>query len=377
MNSKTFFIARGHVIRRAYRGIVFGGMVIGMCTLLFIGKAHAVVDVDFSNATATPYSAPTPAAATPISQDVISTIAPPAAAPAPAANSIYVTRYLPDILQGAQGPADMVFLIYKYLMGLVGIVAVGVIMYGGVLRTMSADPSKIRQSNDYIKNALKGIVLLFGAQVLFNTINPNIVDIDRIQRTLQPSKRIVTEPITNTEVGFEESGGLAPGGGGFGGGGAASRGGGGTVEAAAARSRLSSVGGVTLSPECAPGGSTRGCISLEGVQGGTLDSIAAMAASGIPVRITSVTEGQHASGDYSHANGYKWDMAAIDPKFFADRPDQFEKIATRSDSSATYRDKRTDAECSLERSRTYRNEKNELITVVPHWDCSAKPGGSW
>jgi len=368
MNGETSFIAIKNMVKHALRGIVFGAMVIIACALVFTGQVFAAngqdpltpSDVDFSAMPATPYSAPTPAAATPISQDAISTIAPPAAVPAPAANSIYVTRYLPDILQGAQGPADMVFLIYQYLMGLVGIVAVGVIMYGGVLRTMSADPSKIRQSNDYIKNALKGIVLLFGAQVLFNTINPNIVDIDRIQRALQSSERIVTGPITSTaisDIGFGTSTTA----------GAISTIAGsrtdyiaGTVTPNNARSGLSSVG-VAMLPECVPGGSTRGCISLQGVQQQTLDSIAMMAEAGIPVRITSVTEGQHAAGTYSHATGYKWDMAAIDPKFFADRPAQFEKIATRSDSSATYRDKATGSECSLERA------------APVHWDCSVRP----
>lgn len=278
--------------------------------------------------------------------------------PASAGDSVYVSRYLPDIIGEAQGPGDMVFLIYKYLMGLVGIVAVGVIMYGGVLRTVSADPSKIRASNDYIKNALKGIVLLFGAQVLFNTINPNIIDIQRIQRALQPSERIVTGPLTWTElgeVGFGTStqgmpSAITPGTGPFVSG---------PVSAAEARSILASVG-ITMYPECVPGGSTKGCISLEGVNEWTLNSMIAMAQTGIPMHITSVTEGQHAAGTYSHANGYKWDMTAIDPKYFADRPNQFEKIATRSDSSATYRDKVTGAECSLE-------------IKVPHWDCSVRP----
>lgn len=103
--------------------------------------------------------------------------------------SIYVTRYLPNILKGASGPGEMIFFLYKYLIGLVGIVAVGTIIWAGILRTISASQAKIQQSNQLIRNALKGIVLLFGAQVLFNTINPNIIDIPRIQKALTPQEK--------------------------------------------------------------------------------------------------------------------------------------------------------------------------------------------
>ena len=366
MHSGILSLRMDRKVKRTWRGIVIGGMMIVGCAMLFAMRVSAAADVDFSNMQAVPYSSTTtPFKAGNISENAQSTIAPPAAAPAaPEANSIYVARYLPDILKGAKGPGDMVFLIYEYLMGLVGIVAVGVIMYGGVLRTMSADPSKVRQSTEYIKNALKGIVLLFGAQVLFNTINPNIVNVERINQILQPSERIVTRGITGVTVGFEETGSSTLRGTDVRGG-ASSFGyiptlPAGTATAADARRVLSSVKGVTLPNECAPGGSTRGCVSLQGVQSETLSAMMLMAQAGVPVRVTSVTEGAHAAGDYSHANGYKWDMKPIDPKFFADKPDQFQKIATRSDSSATYRDKATGAECSLE-------------VKTPHWDCSVRP----
>lgn len=367
MNIGISFIAMDRKAKRARRGFVVGSLIVAASLSLFAIQVRAAEDVNFSNMPAVPYSAPAPMDAQPLPNDAPSTIVPqaaPRASAAPSANSIYVARYLPDIVKGAKGPGDLIFLIYKYLMGLVGVVAVGVIMYGGVLRTMSADPAKVRQSTEYIKNALKGIVLLFGAQVLFNTINPNIVNVERINRILQPSERIVTNGITGITVGFNESGSSTLRG-------TDVRGGAssfgyvpvlpqGDVAPADARRALSSVKGITLPNECVPGGSTVGCISLQGVQSGTLNSIMLMAEAGIPVQITSVTEGAHAAGDYSHANGYKWDMKPIDQKFFADKPDQFQKIATRSDSSATYRDKSTGAECSLEIKR-------------PHWDCSVRP----
>lgn len=125
---------------------------------------------------------------------------------------LFTPHYLPNIVQDAKGPADMIFFIYKYLMGLVGIIAVGVILYAGVLRTISADMGKIKKSTELIKSALMGIVLLFGAQVLFNTINPNIVDFPRIQNALQPKERFVPSVFTGSDIGLAPDATSTPGG---------------------------------------------------------------------------------------------------------------------------------------------------------------------
>ena len=127
-------------------------------------------------------------------------------------SELFTPRYLPNIVQSAKGPADMIFFVYKYLMGLVGIVAVGTIIYAGVLYTISADPSKIKQSNEYIRNALKGIVLLFGAQVLFNTINPNIVNFPQIQSALQPKEKFAPNAFNGTDIELPKDASTTPGG---------------------------------------------------------------------------------------------------------------------------------------------------------------------
>ncbi|MGC9046738.1 MAG: hypothetical protein ACP5IC_01290, partial [Minisyncoccia bacterium] len=52
---------------------------------------------------------------------------------------------------------------------------VGVIVYAGILRIFSSgNPKKIQESNSYITGAIFGLLLLFGAAILFNTINPRI-----------------------------------------------------------------------------------------------------------------------------------------------------------------------------------------------------------
>lgn len=368
MNNETSFNRIDHMKKFARRGIVFGALLGIACLAVPILHVSALTfEEPLRKEQAAPLGPQVKpgAASEPISTIQLNPTG--RAVAAPAGETIYITRYLPDIIKGAKGPAEMVFLFYKYLMGLVGIVAVGVIMYGGVLRTVSASQQKVTQSNAMIKNALSGIILLFGAQVLFNTINPNIIDIGRIQRIIQPKERIVPGVIKLTDITVYDEEGVFTSVGkelvkalSFG-----------TLfkdhklfdvqGADTVREALSSAG-VRMLPECKPGGTTKGCISLIGAHKETIGAAASMAEAGIPIQITSVTEGQHAAGTYSHASGYKWDMAPIPESNFSSKPDRFEKIATRSDSTATYRDKATGAECSLEKP-----------PAPAHWDCSVRP----
>ena len=259
-----------------------------------------------------------------------------AATASSSASELYTPRYLPDILKGAQGPGEMIFLIYKYLMGLVGIVAVGVIMYGGVLRTVSADPGKIRVSNEYIKNALKGIVLLFGAQVIFNTINPNIIDIARIQKALQPTEKITPKQFTETAITLTDAEAAA---------GAQEWAkesvferasfGGDVISEANAAARLNAIGGGTLvkgcegqaqiSAGCLCTGAERptgkkangaGCVSFMGATDKTMKEIVGLGKTlGSGLIVTSVTDGHGVAGltGSAHNTGNKFDMRDLAP----------------------------------------------------------------
>ncbi|MFA1546433.1 hypothetical protein [Actinomadura chokoriensis] len=52
------------------------------------------------------------------------------------------------------------------------------------------------------------------------------------------------------------------------------------------------------------------CTSLKGVRRGTVKGLIGFAgSSGCKITVTGGTERGHASGDYSHANGYKLDIA--------------------------------------------------------------------
>lgn len=65
---------------------------------------------------------------------------------------------------------------YSYAMGIVGILAVIVLMIGGVIwLTSGGNPSKVQQAKDLIIGSITGTGLLLASWVLLNTVNPNLV----------------------------------------------------------------------------------------------------------------------------------------------------------------------------------------------------------
>lgn len=73
---------------------------------------------------------------------------------------------------------DAVKSIYNYSLALVGVTALGVIIFGGIKYIMSAgNPSEQNDATQWITGAVWGLVLLFGAVLLFETINPQITSL--------------------------------------------------------------------------------------------------------------------------------------------------------------------------------------------------------
>ncbi len=68
-------------------------------------------------------------------------------------------------------------LIYRFGLGIGGILAVGMIVWGSVLISISGSVDKEREGRDFITSALFGLVLLFGAYLLLNQINPSLVQL--------------------------------------------------------------------------------------------------------------------------------------------------------------------------------------------------------
>lgn len=76
-------------------------------------------------------------------------------------------------------PVGIIANFYELAIAFSGVLALGMIIYAGILRvTNASNPGKVGASNEIIYNALLGIVLLFGSYILLNTINPQLTKLE-------------------------------------------------------------------------------------------------------------------------------------------------------------------------------------------------------
>lgn len=81
-----------------------------------------------------------------------------------------------NVTQGVVNAVGGVSGILSWAIGIGGLLAMGVIIYGGVLYIVSAGiPSKQEDAKEWIKAAIYGLALLLGAYLILNTINPAIL----------------------------------------------------------------------------------------------------------------------------------------------------------------------------------------------------------
>ncbi len=82
-------------------------------------------------------------------------------------------------LQGREEVTDVaeyIALLYRYAVGVGAILAVVMIIWGGVVYlTAGGLPERITQAKEYISNAIIGLVLLYTSYLLLQTINPDLV----------------------------------------------------------------------------------------------------------------------------------------------------------------------------------------------------------
>lgn len=79
---------------------------------------------------------------------------------------------------------------FNYLVGAIGIIAVVMVMWGGIKWIASGgNSSQIEEAKGKIKNAVVGIVLLLGAYTIFKTVNPQLLNL-----SLPPIDKVVIPP---------------------------------------------------------------------------------------------------------------------------------------------------------------------------------------
>ncbi|MEX2053955.1 MAG: pilin [Candidatus Colwellbacteria bacterium] len=105
--------------------------------------------------------------------------------------------------QGSQGPVSLglahaVYNLYNWALGIGSLLALAIIIYGGVLYSASAgNPSRIEEAKKWITSALFGLALLFSTVIILNVVNPRLTTLEDIQTTINP----------DTNVGFNIIGG--------------------------------------------------------------------------------------------------------------------------------------------------------------------------
>ncbi|MFA6171282.1 MAG: pilin [Patescibacteria group bacterium] len=73
--------------------------------------------------------------------------------------------------------AQYIKAIYKYLIGIVGMVAAIMLMVGGIVwLTAGGSPERVKQAQEYIKASLTGLVLALGSFMILGLINPALVN---------------------------------------------------------------------------------------------------------------------------------------------------------------------------------------------------------
>lgn len=78
---------------------------------------------------------------------------------------------------------------YQWALGIGGIIALGIIIFGGILYTISPGNSS-RQNNakTWIISALLGLVLLFGSYAILNTVNPDLTKLVSLDKLLDQAE---------------------------------------------------------------------------------------------------------------------------------------------------------------------------------------------
>lgn len=112
--------------------------------------------------------------------------------PAVHADTIAVSGALPGSYATSSGPGAFVANFYQFALMIGGLLAFGMIVWGGVKYAASrGNPSAESDAKDRIYGALIGLLLLAGVYLILFTINPNLINLNL---TALPTVTITASP---------------------------------------------------------------------------------------------------------------------------------------------------------------------------------------
>lgn len=93
--------------------------------------------------------------------------------------------------QVVESPADYVEMVFRFGLRIVGIIALGFLVYGGIRYILSAgNPSALADAKSQMLSALIGIALLLSSYVILNEINPELVNLENpVLREITPKAK--------------------------------------------------------------------------------------------------------------------------------------------------------------------------------------------
>ena len=167
--------------------------------------------------------------------------------------------------------------LFKLIIAIAGVLAVVMIIFGGIKYMSSEAFEGKSDAKDTIKNALVGLLLAISAWLILNTINPNLVKFD-----LSLERQSFTP---NTNVGGQ------------------------SVVLGSGPAHLALNQQQAMDAFRQGGVNVDGGINLNGVRQGAVDEILRLQREcNCNITVTSATGGSHESGSCSHGSGYKIDL---------------------------------------------------------------------
>ena len=120
-------------------------------------------------------------------------------------SSVPISTSIPGT-NAASGPGGVVANFYQFALMISGVLAFGAVVYGGIKYVASAgNPSAQHEGREWIQSALLGLLLLAGAYLVLNVVNPDLLKLDMLNN--------LNLPAVNTQS--SGGGGGGGGGGGF------------------------------------------------------------------------------------------------------------------------------------------------------------------
>ncbi len=108
-----------------------------------------------------------------------------------------------------KSPFGLVVRFYQIGLGLAGAAALGVLIYGAILWTLSGAVTSKQDALEWIKGALWGLILLLAAYLILFTINPNLVELRKAEKRFEKLMPPIKIKPPSPPVGTRVNGGVA------------------------------------------------------------------------------------------------------------------------------------------------------------------------